>query len=112
MSATPPTASHHPQSDFSDRFAWRTTRLLRFLADTFFAGRYGNRAVVLETVAAVPGMVGGALVGSVQFILRISMRAGGRGLGLFSTLEIQYKIPCKSFFLAGVHGAFSKYQMK
>ena len=32
------------------------------MADTFFAGRYGNRAVVLETVAAVPGMVGGALI--------------------------------------------------
>jgi len=34
---------------------------MRFLADTFFARRYGHRAVVLETVAAVPGMVGGAL---------------------------------------------------
>lgn len=54
--------SHHPQTDFSDWFAWRTTRFLRMLADTFFAGRYGNRAVVLETVAAVPGMVGGALL--------------------------------------------------
>lgn len=53
--------SHHPQTDFSDWFAWRTTRFLRLLADTFFTGRYGHRAVVLETVAAVPGMVGGAL---------------------------------------------------
>jgi ubiquinol oxidase len=34
---------------------------MRFFADLFFAGRYGHRAVVLETVAAVPGMVGGAL---------------------------------------------------
>ena len=34
------------------------TRGLRFFADTFFAKRYGNRAIVLETVAAVPGMVG------------------------------------------------------
>lgn len=58
---TPPRAEHHPQSDFSDRFAWRSTRFLRFLADTFFARRYGHRAVVLETVAAVPGMVGGTL---------------------------------------------------
>ena len=37
------------------------TKLLRFFADVFFAGRYGHRAVVLETIAAVPGMVGGAL---------------------------------------------------
>ena len=58
---SPPKDEHHTQSNFSDWFAWRTTRFLRFLADTFFADRYGNRAVVLETVAAVPGMVGGAL---------------------------------------------------
>ena len=31
----------------------------RFIADTFFAKRYGHRAVVLETVAGVPGMVAG-----------------------------------------------------
>jgi len=37
------------------------TKSARFFADTFFARRYGHRAVVLETVAAVPGMVGGAL---------------------------------------------------
>ena len=37
------------------------TKLLRFCADTFFAKRYGHRAVVLETVAAVPGMVGATL---------------------------------------------------
>jgi ubiquinol oxidase len=35
--------------------------MLRFFADTFFAKRYGHRAIVLETVAAVPGMVGGML---------------------------------------------------
>lgn len=52
---------HHAPEDFSDRFALGLTKFLRFLADVFFAGRYGHRAVVLETVAAVPGMVGGAL---------------------------------------------------
>ncbi len=41
--------------------AYAMTRFLRFFADKFFAQRYGHRAVVLETVAAVPGMVGGAL---------------------------------------------------
>ena len=30
------------------------TKFFRFVADTFFAKRYGHRAVVLETVAGVP----------------------------------------------------------
>ncbi len=50
---------HHDPHGFSDRFALGFTKLLRFAADTFFAKRYGHRAIVLETVAAVPGMVGG-----------------------------------------------------
>ncbi|HVR80668.1 MAG TPA: alternative oxidase [Luteimonas sp.] len=54
--------SHHATCDWSDRTALAITRGLRFLADTFFAKRYGNRAIVLETVAAVPGMVGAALI--------------------------------------------------
>ncbi|CEN55130.1 alternative oxidase [Candidatus Methylopumilus turicensis] len=53
--------SHFQAVNFSDYFALACTKFLRFFADTFFAGRYGHRAVVLETVAAVPGMVGGAL---------------------------------------------------
>lgn len=52
---------HHVPKDFSDRFALAFTKSARFFADTFFSQRYGHRAVVLETVAAVPGMVGGAL---------------------------------------------------
>ena len=52
---------HHVPQNFSDRFALAFTKSARFFADTFFAKRYGHRAVVLETVAAVPGMVGGAL---------------------------------------------------
>lgn len=51
-------AIHRQPKGFSDRFALGFTRLLRFTADTFFAKRYGHRAIVLETVAAVPGMVG------------------------------------------------------
>jgi len=54
--------SHHATGDWSDRVAYGITRALRFLADTFFAKRYGNRAIVLETVAAVPGLVGAALI--------------------------------------------------
>jgi ubiquinol oxidase len=55
-------ATHHVAGDWSDRVALGITRSLRFLADAFFAKRYGNRAIVLETVAAVPGLVGAALV--------------------------------------------------
>ncbi|HRP98555.1 MAG TPA: alternative oxidase [Rhodocyclaceae bacterium] len=51
----------HPPGGPSDRFARALTRSLRFFADTFFAKRYGHRAIVLETVAAVPGMVGSTL---------------------------------------------------
>ena len=42
-----------------DVFAKSMTEFFRFTADTFFAKRYGHRAVVLETVAGVPGMVAG-----------------------------------------------------
>lgn len=45
--------------DFSDRVARALTMFFRWFADTFFAKRYGHRAVVLETVAGVPGMVAG-----------------------------------------------------
>ena len=51
-------AVHHAPAGLSDRFALGFTKTLRFCADTFFAKRYGHRAIVLETVAAVPGMVG------------------------------------------------------
>jgi ubiquinol oxidase len=52
---------HHAPKGVSDRVAFGFTKLLRFCADTFFAKRYGHRAVVLETVAAVPGMVGATI---------------------------------------------------
>lgn len=51
----------HKPVGFSDRIAFAFVKMLRFFADIFFSNRYGHRAVVLETVAAVPGMVGGML---------------------------------------------------
>lgn len=55
------TNKHSQPRGPSDHIAYRMVRFMRFFADVFFAGRYGHRAVILETVAAVPGMVGGAL---------------------------------------------------
>ena len=52
---------HHAPDGISDRIAFGFTKMLRFCADTFFAKRYGHRAIVLETVAAVPGMVGATI---------------------------------------------------
>jgi ubiquinol oxidase len=54
-------AVHHRPHGASDAVAYGFVKALRFCADTFFARRYGHRAVVLETVAAVPGMVGATL---------------------------------------------------
>lgn len=53
--------AHHKPTDMADRIALGFTKVLRFCADTFFAKRYGHRAIVLETVAAVPGMVGATI---------------------------------------------------
>jgi len=53
------TTTQRIPKNFSDLFALAFTKLARFFADTFFASCYGHRAVVLETVAATPGMVGG-----------------------------------------------------
>lgn len=53
---------HYKPENMSDRIALTFTKLLRLIADIFFKKKYGHRAVVLETVAAVPGMVAGMLI--------------------------------------------------
>lgn len=53
--------AHRDPENTGDKVAYGFVKTLRFVADRFFADRYGHRAVVLETVAAVPGMVGGLL---------------------------------------------------
>jgi ubiquinol oxidase len=63
--------AHHAPAGLSDRFALAVTKLLRMTADLFFAKRYGHRAVVLETVAAVPGMVG-AMATHLQSLRRMT----------------------------------------
>ena len=50
---------HRAPNNLSDRTALAMTMSLRLIADTLFAKRYGHRAVILETVAGVPGMVAG-----------------------------------------------------
>jgi ubiquinol oxidase len=57
----PALEQHKAPEGISDRIALGVVKFMRVFADAFFSKRYGHRAVVLETVAAVPGMVGGLL---------------------------------------------------
>lgn len=75
MPVTPALERHHVPKDFRDRFAFALVRFMRFFSDTFFARRYGHRAVVLETIAGVPGMVGGVL----QHLRSLRRLEGDRG---------------------------------
>jgi ubiquinol oxidase len=75
MSVATSLERHYVPKDLSDRIAYAFTQVMRFFADAFFARRYGHRAVVLETVAAVPGMVGGTL----QHLRSLRRVEGDRG---------------------------------
>jgi ubiquinol oxidase len=55
--------THRKPKSLAVHFAYFLCKGLRKTADIFFQKRYGHRAVVLETVAAVPGMIG-AMVNS------------------------------------------------
>lgn len=50
---------HKSASKLSEHLAYKTTQILKFLLNIFYGKKYAKRAVILETVAAVPGMVAG-----------------------------------------------------
>ncbi|KAI9137467.1 alternative oxidase-domain-containing protein [Paraphysoderma sedebokerense] len=52
---------HREPQDFRDKFALGMVKTMRKPTDWFFKTKYIHRAVMLETVAAVPGMVGAVL---------------------------------------------------
>ncbi|KAJ8555248.1 hypothetical protein K7X08_012744 [Anisodus acutangulus] len=53
---------HHFPANFMDKFAYSTVQALKFPTYMFFQRRHMCHAMLLETVAAVPGMVGGMLL--------------------------------------------------
>ncbi|XP_054825043.1 ubiquinol oxidase 1, mitochondrial-like [Prosopis cineraria] len=53
---------HHTPATYLDKMAYWTVKVLRWPTDIFFQKRYGCRAMMLETVAAVPGMVAGMIL--------------------------------------------------
>ncbi|CAI2168971.1 19327_t:CDS:2 [Funneliformis geosporum] len=52
---------HRDPVTLSDKLAFKIVKLLRVPSDWLFKKKYVHRAVMLETVAAVPGMVGGTI---------------------------------------------------
>jgi ubiquinol oxidase len=52
---------HFKPFDIRDKIAFVFVKMLRFFADIFFKKNYIKRALMLETVAGVPGMVAGTL---------------------------------------------------
>lgn len=58
---TVPETLHAAPGVLGDRVAFALCKLLRLGADLLFRKRYLHRAIVLETVASVPGLVGAAL---------------------------------------------------
>lgn len=50
---------HHKPNKISETVAYKITQFLKFLLNIFYGTKYAKRAVILETIAAVPGMVGG-----------------------------------------------------
>ncbi|PHU03894.1 Ubiquinol oxidase 2, mitochondrial [Capsicum chinense] len=55
-------SKHYVPKKFLDKVAYWSVKLLRIPTDLFLKERYGCRAMMLETVAGVPGMVGGMLL--------------------------------------------------
>ncbi|PSW22151.1 oxidase [Photobacterium sanctipauli] len=51
--------THRTATSISERIAYRITQLLKLALNVFYGKKYAKRAVILETIAAVPGMVAG-----------------------------------------------------
>ena len=87
----------------SNTFAKSQTMFFRFFADTFFRNRYGHRALVLETVAGVPGMVGGMLT-HLKSLRRLQRGNGHKIHELLAEAENERKH--LMFFMEVVHPSY------
>ena len=104
------------KENISDAFALSMTKFFRFTADTFFAKRYGHRAVVLETVAGVPGMVAGVWMhfkslramkaGYGEQIREMLAEAENERMHLMFFIEIAKPNIFERFLVIGAQGVF------
>ena len=53
--------AHKKPNKASEYIAYKITQILKFMLNIFYGKKYAKRAVILETIAAVPGMVAGML---------------------------------------------------
>lgn len=51
--------THKEARTVSEHVAYKITQSLKFMLNIFYGTKYAKRAVILETIAAVPGMVAG-----------------------------------------------------
>lgn len=107
--------SHTEPKDLVDKIAYTLVKMLRIPADLFFAKKYGHRAIVLETVAAVPGMVGGMLLhlkslrlmkpdeGWIHTLLE---EADNERMHLMAFIELEKPSPLERFIVLLTQGIF------
>jgi len=106
---------HREPSDLADRFALGLTRLLRVVVDSFFAKRYGHWAIVLETIAAVPGMVGAMathlqclrhMVEDDGWIRKLMEEAENERMHLMTFIEVARPTALERFLILGAQWTF------
>ena len=103
-------------TNLSDVFARSMTSFFKFIADTFFADRYGHRAVVLETIAGVPGMIAGMWMhfkslrsmkpGYGKHIRKMLEEAENERMHLMFFIEISKPNIFERLLVLGAQGAF------
>eukprot|EP00455_Lapot_gusevi_P020282 TRINITY_DN21542_c0_g1_i1.p1 TRINITY_DN21542_c0_g1~~TRINITY_DN21542_c0_g1_i1.p1 ORF type:complete len:272 (+),score=11.73 TRINITY_DN21542_c0_g1_i1:81-896(+) len=105
---------HWTPVSFRDKFACSLARFLRRIADMCFRSRYLHRAVVLETIAGVPGMVAGMVrhlrslrrLQPEPWVMTLLEEAENERMHLMTWLEVCQPTPLQRLFIIVAQGGF------
>lgn len=105
---------HLKERDLSDTIAYKAVKGLRLIADIIFYKRYIHRAIVLETVAAIPGMVGGIVrhlrslrnMEDDENIRVLLAEAENERMHLMTWMEIAKPLLIERLIVMGLQGVF------
>lgn len=106
---------HREPKDFSDKLALFMVKFLRVPMDIFFKTKYVHRAVMLETIAAVPGMVAGMCrhLSSLRkmqhdggWITHVLNEAENERMHLLTWIKVINPSPFDRFLVMGAQGVF------